>query len=127
MIALPICVAAEEIYSSELVNNSNHSGSKGYKLVKSKTWPNSSCLIDTGKQVIYPGETALFKIKKSAECKESGVGYSIYRLEDTKNKHLLGYISHRLGDGKFSVQISRFCEGKQCVFTDLNPEQIRKN
>lgn len=120
-------VAAEDIYSSQLVNQSKHSGSEGFKLVKSKVWPNSVCVIDSGKQILNPGESTELKIKKTRECNESGVGYSIYKLEDTKNEHLLGYLSHRLGEGKFSIQISRFCEGSNCVFTDLNPQQNREN
>lgn len=119
----PFYVAAEEIYSSKMVNKSKHSGSNGYKLIKTKTWPHSGCLIDTGKQIVFPGEIAILKVKKDEKCKESGVGYSIYKVEDKKNQHLLGYVSHRLGSGKFSVQISRFCEGEECVFSGLNPEQ----
>lgn len=116
-------IASDDIYSSRLVNQSKHSGSNGYRLVKTKEWPKTGCIIDSGKQILNPGESTELKIKKSKECNESGIGYSIYKVEDTKNEHLLGYISHRLGDGKFSVQISRFCEGNDCLFTGLNPAQ----
>lgn len=119
-------LGAQDVYSSQLVNQSKQSGSNGYKLVKTKMWPNSSCVIDAGKEVLNPGDTTMLKIKKSQDCAESGIGYSIYKMEDTNNEHLLGYLSHRLGSGKFSVQISRFCEGEQCVFTDLNPEQKKQ-
>lgn len=127
-IAIPnYLVAAEGVYSSELVNQSKQQSSNGFKLIKTKMWPNNGCLIDTGKQIVNPGESTTLKIKKDMKCNESGVGYSIYRLEDMKNEHLFGYLSHRFADGKFSIQISRFCEGNKCVFMDLNPEQSRKN
>jgi hypothetical protein len=118
-------LAAEDQYNSLLVNKSKQANSEGYKLVKTKVWPNPICVIDSGKEIVNPGESTELKIKKSTECAESGVGYSMYKMEDTKSEHLLGYLSHRLGEGKFSVQISRFCEGDKCVFTDLNPEQNR--
>lgn len=120
---LPQQLLAEEIYSSMLVNNSKVSGSNGYKLVKTKMWPQSGCILESGKETLYPGDSVILKIRKSDQCNESGIGYSIYKMDDQKNSHLLGYASHRLGAGKFSLQISRFCEGKECIFTGLNPEQ----
>lgn len=119
-------MAADNAYSSQLTNESNYAGSKGFKLIRSKMWPNAECVVNSGKAILYPGESTELKIKKSKACAESGVGYSIYRMDDTHHQHLLGYISHRLGDGKFSVQISRFCEDK-CRFIDLDPKQNRKN
>ena len=68
----------------------------------------------------------MLKIKKSRDCDQSGIGYSIYQVGDTHHQYLLGYLSHRFADGKFSVQISRFCEGNECVFKDLDPEQTRR-
>jgi len=118
-------IAAEDNYSSQLVNKSNQLGSNGYKLVRTKLWPSSGCIIESGKEIVNPGESTELKIKKKKECNESGIGYSMYKIEDSKNAHLLGYVSHRLGEGKFSLQISRFCHGSQCVFTDLDPEQAR--
>ena len=80
-IALPTyVVAAKYIYSSLLVNQSKHSGSNGFKLVRTKVWPNSVCVIDMGKQIVNPGESTELKIKKNKECRESGVGYSIYKI-----------------------------------------------
>lgn len=117
--------AADDDYRSLLVNQSKQPGSTGFKLVKTKMWPNSTCVIDSGKQILNPGESTELKIKNNKECNESGIGYSMYKVEDIKNEHLLGYLSHRFADGKFSIQISRFCEGDKCIFTDLNPEQRR--
>lgn len=126
--ALPTyLVAAEDVYSSELINQSKQQNANGFKLIKTRMWPDNGCLIDTGKQIVEPGESTTLKIKKDIKCNESGVGYSIYRVEDKKNEHLFGYLSHRFADGKFSLQISRFCESNKCVFMDLNPEQDRKN
>lgn len=124
---LPQQLMAEEIYSSKLVNDSKVLGSNGYKLVKTKMWPQSGCILESGKEILYPGESATLKIRKIDQCNESGIGYSIYKMDDQKNVHLLGYASHRLGAGKFSLQISRFCEGKECFFTGLNPEQDQSN
>jgi hypothetical protein len=119
-------LAATNDYTSELLNESNQNNSKGYILIKTREWPTKGCLIETGDEVIYPGESTLLKIKHDdKKCSDSGVGYEIYRTEDTKKENLLGYLSHRLGAGKFSVQISRFCEGDKCVFKNLNPAQDR--
>lgn len=117
--------AADNEYHSQLLNQSNQNNSAGFRLVKTKMWPNAGCLLDTGKKIVNPGESTTLTIKKDKKCHEGGVGYSMYRVEDTNNEHLLGYLSHRFADGKFSIQISRFCEGDKCVFTDLNPAQDR--
>jgi len=118
-------IAAENDYQSQLINQSNQHNSGGFKLIKTKMWPSSSCLLDTGKKIVNPGESTTLKIKKDKQCNECGIGYSVYRMEDTKNEHLLGYLSHRFADGKFSLQMSRFCEEGKCVFSSLNPEQSR--
>lgn len=118
-------LAAENDYRSQLVNQTNQSLSGGFKLVKTRMWPTAGCLIDTGKQIINPGESTLLKIKKDKQCNQAGIGYSIYRMDDLKNSNLYGYLSHRFADGKFSMQISRFCKGDKCLFKDLNPEQNR--
>lgn len=126
LILLPFCATANETYSSVLINQSNQQpDTNGYKLIKTKMWPSYGCIIDSGKEILYPGERTTLKIKNNSHCQESGIGYSIYKMSDQKNEHLLGYLSHRLGAGKFSIQVSRFCEGEQCVFRDLNPEQDR--
>lgn len=125
---LPVCsLAAQDEYSSVLVNESKNANSIGFTLIKTRVWPDStpSCLIDSGKQVLSPGESTLLKIKKNKECNQAGIGYSIYRVDDNKHQHLLGYLSHRFANGKFSMQISRFCEGDKCIFKDLHPEQNR--
>jgi len=112
-------VAAEDSYSSELVNQSNHAGLSGVRLVKSKLWPSTpGCLIDTGKAIVNPGESTVLKIKKAKECEVSGVGYEIYPVADTKKEHLLGYLSHRFEDARFTFQVARICDGTKCVFTD---------
>lgn len=126
-LALPICVfATEDNYSSQLVNESKHAGTDGYTLVKTRVWPETGCVIDSGKQIVNPGETSVLKVSKAKECDQAGIGYSMYKTTDKKNEHLLGYLSHRFRDGKYSMQISIFCEGDKCVFRDLNPEQNRK-
>ena len=127
VLLLPTCIfAANDEYSSELLNQSNKNNAAGFKLIKTREWPSSGCLMVTGKPIVNPGESTMLKIKKDdTKCEDSGVGYEIYSVADTKKEHLLGYLSHRLGAGKFSVQISRFCKSEKCVFTDLNPAQDR--
>jgi hypothetical protein len=116
-IALPAyAIAAENNYNSELVNETKQAGSEGFKLVKTRIWPESGCVIDSGKKNLNPGDSTNLTIKKSKECSE-----------DTQGKNLLGYLSHRFRDGKFSIQVSIFCEGKKCLFRDLNPLQNRGN
>lgn len=115
--------AAEESYFSQLINKSNGPNLTPYKLVKTRVWPETGCVIDSGKQIINPGESSNLRISNKKECDQAGIGYSLYKMSDTNNKNLLGYVSHRFRDGKFSLQVSIFCEGQQCVFKDLNPEQ----
>lgn len=125
-IALPTALfAGKNNYHSQLVNQTNQHHTEGFKLIKTKMWPTTGCLLDTGKRIVKPGESTILSIKNDANCNECGVGYSIYRISDVQNKHLFGYLSHRFADGKFSVQISRFCKVGKCVFADLNPEQNR--
>lgn len=118
--------AGTDEYRSLLVNETNQHHNK-YRLIKTRMWPNDACLLDSGKVIVNPGETTTLRIKKDATCDQAGVGYEIYPAEDTEKQHLLGYLSHRFADEKFSVQISRFCKGERCVFADLNPEQERKH
>jgi hypothetical protein len=125
-ILFPVCViAAENNFNSQFINQSNQSGSKGFNLVKTRVWPESGCVIDSGKDVVKPGESTKLEVMNKKECDQAGIGYSMYKAEDTKNAHLLGYVSHRFRDGKFSLQISVFCEGDKCIFRDYNPQQNR--
>lgn len=117
--------AAEANYSSHIMNQSKRSGSNGYVLVKTRVWPESGCVIDSGKAILAPGENSQLIVMNKKECDQAGVGYSLYNADDKDKKHLLGYVSHRFRDGRFSLQVSVFCEGSQCVFRDLNPEQHR--
>ena|SRR5258708_2371679 len=125
-ILLPTYVVAGDNYSSQLVNQSKNSDSEGYDLVKTRVWPETGCVIDSGKTTVNPGESAVLIIKKSKECSEAGVGYSLYKSQDKKKEHLLGYVAHRFRDGKYSLQVSIFCEGDKCLFRDLNPLQNRQ-
>lgn len=121
---LPVCGFAAEInFHSSILNQSKQPGSAGYILVKTRVWPESGCIIDSGKKILFPGDSGQLIIANKKECSEAGVGYSFYKAEDKDQKHLLGYISHRFRDGKFSLQVSMFCEGDQCVFRDLSPKQ----
>ena len=124
-ILLPTYALAEDNYSSQLVNQSKNSGGESYDLVKTRVWPESGCVVDSGKDNVNPGENGVLTIKKSKECSEAGVGYSLYQSQDKKKEHLLGYVSHRFRDGKYSLQVSIFCEGGKCIFRDLNPLQRR--
>jgi hypothetical protein len=120
-------IAAKDSYFSQLSNQSNKPNLIPYKLIKTRIWPESGCVIDSGPQIINPGDNANLRINKQKNCAEAGVGYSLYKLSDIHNKNLLGYVSHRFRDGRFSLQVSIFCEGEQCVFKDLNPEQSINN
>lgn len=121
-----ICVgyadSGQESYSSFLVNQSNQ-GATAYVLVKTRTWPQANCIIASGQTMLSPGEKTELVIAKIKGCDQAGVGYSMYKKEDAKHKQLLGYVSHRFRDGKFSIQISMFCKSKECIFKDLSPEQ----
>lgn len=118
-------VAAREEFSSKLINQSKQAKSLGYILVKTRTWPETGCVLDSGKERVNPGENSIFRVKKARACDQAGIGYSIYSVDDVKNEHLIGYLSHRFRDGRFSMQISLFCEGSECIFRDLNPTQSR--
>jgi hypothetical protein len=121
----PVYAVAGDNYSSQLVNESNQSGSQSYDLVKTRVWPEVGCVIDSGQANVNPGDSAVLTIKKSPQCSEAGVGYSLYKSEDKKKEHLLGYVAHRFRDGKYSLQVSIFCVGDKCLFRDLNPLQTR--
>lgn len=121
---IPLCsIAADDSYFSQLVNKSNGPNLTPYKLVKTRVWPETGCVIDSGKEVINPGESSNLRVSNKKECDQAGIGYSLYKMSDSNNKNLLGYVSHRFRDGKFSLQVSIFCMGQQCVFKDLNPQQ----
>lgn len=120
-----VVYAVEDNYRSHFINESNQSSSVKYTLVKTRTWPESGCVVDSGQAIVLPGETTQLVIAKKIDCDEAGIGYSLYKTDDTQYEHLLGYVSHRFRDGKFSLQVSVFCEGKPCIFRDLNPEQNR--
>ncbi|STX52497.1 Uncharacterised protein [Legionella busanensis] len=122
---LPTVVYAEDSYSSQFINQSNEGPIK-YVLVKTRVWPESGCVVDSGQEILMPGDKTQLVISKKPGCEEAGIGYSFYKNEDTKRENLLGYVSHRFRDGKFSLQISMFCEGGQCVFRNLDPDQTIK-
>jgi len=119
-----LLAAEDNNYSSQLINQSKHAVAGGYTLIKTRVWPETGCVIDSGKGIIPPGESTQLKIAKKKECDQAGIGYSLYKSSDVKNTHLLGYVSHRFRDGKFSLQVSIFCEGDQCIFRGLNPQQV---
>ncbi|WP_419419521.1 hypothetical protein ACNVED_13575 [Legionella sp. D16C41] len=121
----PIIAFAQDYYSSNFVNQSNQ-GTTKYTLVKTRSWPETGCIVDSGPNIILPGDGTKLVIANKKECSEAGIGYSLYKTADLNREHLLGYVSHRFRDGKFSLQVSIFCEGNQCIFRDLNPEQNRK-
>ncbi|WP_131783189.1 hypothetical protein [Legionella gresilensis] len=124
-IQFPSVVYAEDSYRSQFINQSNE-GAVKYVLVKTRVWPESGCVVDSGQEILLPGDKTQLIILKKQGCEEAGIGYSFYKSEDTKRESLLGYVSHRFRDGKFSLQISMFCESGQCVFRDLNPDQTIK-
>src|SRR5437016_5487876 len=106
MFLLPICgFAAETNYTSHILNQSKNSKSDGYVLVKTRIWPESGCVIDSGKEILIPGDSSQLVIAKKKECDEAGVGYSLYNVDDKNKKNLLGYVSHRFRDGRFSLQV----------------------
>lgn len=113
-------IAAEDSYFSKIVNQSNQ---PKYKLVKTRVWPETGCVLDSGSAVINPGESSNLRVSKNKGCDQAGIGYSLYEFSDKKNQNLIGYVSHRFRDGKFSLQVSIFCVGQECVFKDLNPQQ----
>lgn len=111
--------------SAEVINASQKADSKGYKIIKTASWP-TGCIIDSGKAIIYPNEETHYVIKNDKQCNDSGVGNQIYHVEDTKNEKLLGYMSiHRYGDIKFVLQVASFCIQDKCIFKDFNPAQER--
>ncbi|KTD69469.1 MULTISPECIES: hypothetical protein [Legionella] len=121
---LPAITYAEDNYSSKFINESNK-GAEKYTLIKTRMWPESGCIIESGPDKILPGENTQLVIAKKQGCDQAGIGYSLYKATDTKQEHVLGYVSHRFRDGTFSLQVSIFCKNKQCVFRDLNPDQDR--
>lgn len=124
---LPTYVLAQtKDFSSYFMNQSKQTGSNGYTLVKTRVWPESKCVINSGKAILLPGESTQLVVANKKECDQAGVGYSMYKAEDKKNEHLLGYVSHRFRDGKFSLQVSVFCESDKCIFKDLNPDQKQR-
>jgi len=72
--------------------------------VKTRIWPESGCVIDSGKKNVNQGESTDLKIKNSKECSEAGVGYSMYQSEDKNDEHLIGYLSHRFRDGNLAYK-----------------------
>ncbi|KTD43064.1 hypothetical protein [Legionella parisiensis] len=122
---IPGLTYAEDNYTSKFINESNQ-GAKKYTLVKTRMWPESGCIIESGANMIFPGESTQLVIAKKQGCDQAGIGYSLYKTTDSKQEHLLGYVSHRFRDGTFSLQVSIFCKNKQCIFRDLNPAQDRK-
>ncbi|STX55625.1 Uncharacterised protein [Legionella beliardensis] len=121
---LPGVTYAEGNYISKFINESNQ-GTEKYTLVKTRMWPETGCVIESGAHMVLPGESTHLVIAKKPGCDEAGIGYSLYKTTDTKQAHLLGYVSHRFRDGTFSLQVSIFCKNNQCLFRDLNPEQNR--
>ncbi|MCE3043803.1 hypothetical protein [Legionella sp. 16cNR16C] len=121
-LVLPAISHADETYSSKFINQSNK-GSQQYTLVKTRLWPDSGCIMESGPEVLQPGDNTELVIAKKQGCDQAGIGYSLYEASDTKKQHLLGYVSHRFRDGTFSLQVSVFCKDKHCVFKDLNPKQ----
>lgn len=121
---MPTLTYAEDNYSSTFINESNE-GAEKYTLVKTRIWPESGCVLESGPNRILPGEKTQLVIAKKQGCDQAGIGYSMYKTIDTKQEHLLGYVSHRFRDGTFSLQVSIFCKNKPCLFRDLNPDQNR--
>ncbi|MCE0722041.1 MULTISPECIES: hypothetical protein [Legionella] len=121
---IPTVIYAEDNYNSHFINESNK-GAEKYTLVKTRMWPESGCIIESGPDILLPGEKTQLVIAKKQGCDQAGIGYSLYKTADNKQEHLLGYVSHRFRDGTFSLQVSIFCNDKQCVFRDLNPDQDR--
>lgn len=111
-------------YRSKFINQSNQ-GPTQYTLVKTRIWPQTGCILSSGPEVLLPGDAAELVIANKKDCDQAGIGYSFYKAEDTKKQQLLGYISHRFRDGQFSLQVSVFCEGGQCIFKELNPKQMQ--
>ncbi|STY29167.1 Uncharacterised protein [Legionella wadsworthii] len=122
---LPAITYAEDNYNSKFINESDK-GSEPYTLVKTRVWPDSGCIIESGPNIILPGEHTELVVAKKQGCDQAGIGYSMYKKSDKKKEHLLGYVSHRFRDGTFSLQISVFCNDKECVFKNLNPSQNLK-
>ncbi|RAP37804.1 hypothetical protein B1207_02090 [Legionella quinlivanii] len=119
---LPSISQADDTYSSKFINQSDK-GSQQYTLVKTRFWPDSGCIMQSGPEVLKPGDSTELVIAKKQGCDQAGIGYSLYKVSDTKKEQLLGYVSHRFRDGTFSLQVSVFCKNEHCVFKDLNPQQ----
>lgn len=114
--------SADDNISSTLNNKSKQNGSEGFYLVQDKAWSEEGCILDKGKSQINPGESSVLKIKQG--CTWAAVRY---KITDVTNSKDMGFLGHSFRDGNFAIDISAPCNGNECNFYDLNPEQNRKN
>ena len=110
----------DDNYSSTLNNKSKQKESAGYYLIQDKTWSEEDCILDKGKQRINPGESSVLTIKKG--CTWGGIRYKIFSVDNDKS---MGFLAHSFREGSFSLEITASCNGGECTFYDLNPEQDR--
>jgi hypothetical protein len=114
-------LAADDVVSSKLNNLSKTKDSEGYYLVQDKVWSEYDCITDSGNKKINPNETSVLKVKK--ECKWAGIRYKIFKVTNNED---MGFLAHSYRDGTFSIEVTSPCNGDECNFYDLSPEQTRK-
>lgn len=110
----------DDNYSSTLANKSTQKNNEGYYLVQEQAWSEEGCILEKGKQRINPGESSVLTIKKG--CIWGGIRYKVFNMANDK---YMGFLSHSFREGTFSLEITAPCNGKECIFYDLNPEQDR--
>ena len=113
-------VSGDDNYSSTLDNKSKQKANDGYYLIQDKTWSEEGCILDKGKQRINPGDSNVLTIKKG--CTWGGIRYKVFSVSNDK---YMGFLAHSFREGNFSLEITAPCNGSECIFYDLNPEQDR--
>lgn len=113
-------MAANDNFTSKLVNQSKLNDSEGYYLVQDKILGENDCVKVDGNKKLNPGDSAQLNIKK--ECNWGVVRYKIFSVKDNKD---MGYLGHSFHDGNFSIDVTSVCKGSECSFYGLNPEQNR--
>lgn len=119
-VVTPFGFAADN-FSSTFNNKSKQNANDGFYLVRDKAWAEEGCILDKGKDKINPGENSTLKIKQ--ECAWGVITYKVFNVKDNKE---VGNLGHSFRDGKFYIEVSAPCNGSECNFYDLNPNQNRK-
>lgn len=118
-IAIPFYAAAADNITSKLTNKSNENNGPNYTLVQDKTLGEGGCVVDAGSKKVAPGESTTLTIKNG--CTWGVVVYKVMKGDNSE----VAQLSHSYRDGNFSIQVNAKCQDKDCVFYDLNPQQVR--